>query len=950
MEHFLYRLAEKVYNDYKSSLSEVCLVFPNRRAGLFFNKHLTGFIDKPVWAPSCISIDNLMRELSVLKNADDLALVYELFKVYKEKTNSQESFDNFYFWGEMLLRDFNDIDKHLVNAADLFMNLKSVKSIEDQFSYLTDEQIDLIKRFWTGFNPERESAHKTSFIGIWEVLSDIYSGFKSVLTKKGWAYEGMIYRDVAEKIQRNETLSFDFSRYIVAGFNALNRCEEILFEELNKRQIVDLYWDYDPYYMDDPDHEAGYFLRKNLKFLPEKEVFVKESGFVIGKKNIEFISAPNDTIQINVVHDILKNEQKVSKESTAVVLCNENLLPSLIGVIPENISDFNITMGYPADYTPVKGLLDMLLKLQKNAGKNKEYYYRDVTGILNHQYVISHNPELYKEISDDIIRFNRIGLTDTDLHRDDLLKMIFRKTENPADFSSYLLELLQFIHTDMGTDNAGVLIEKEFIFRIYTGLNRLNDLIVENNIAFDDISLYYQWVRKIISGIKVPFTGEPLKGLQIMGILETRLLDFDRIIMVSMNEGVMPVSGSASSFIPYNLRKGFGMPTIEEMDAIYAYYFYRAVQRAQNIHLIYNTSRDSKQTGEMSRYLYQLKYETDLPIAEKKVVYNLLSGRKKPVTIKKTGDVFNKLMEFARQGSGKYISPSALNSYIDCSLKFYFRQIAEIYEPDEVTEEIDGAVFGNIFHEAMQILYTPFIGKTVNAVDLEKILLEDKMLDAVLKKSFKNIMLKKPDEKGEFEIEGRNKLIFNVLKKYIKGMLRIDLNHAPFDLVSLEEKYRGKFEIEVNGEKITPNLYGKTDRIDSREGIVRIIDYKTGGDSNSFKSIDEMFDSSVKKRPGAVLQTFLYCENFISATSCTDVILPQVFKIKTVYSDKFEPGLKYSPKKGTYIPVGNYNEYRNDFRNAVCNTLKNIFDRGIDFSQTEIIEKCEKCPYSGICF
>jgi len=519
-----------------------------------------------------------------------------------------------------MLNDFDDIDKYLVNPEDLFKNLKSLKSIQDQFTYLSDEQIEAIKQFWQSFDPEKHSSHQDDFISIWNVLLNIYQSFNKRLNELGIAYEGMIYRDVTNKLKGNDIIGLTHQKYVFAGFNALNNCEKKLFNYLQNNKMADFYWDYDESYINNPYHEAGFFLRENISEFKAPVSFSSQNVFnsLLQEKNIEIISVPSDIGQTKVITKILQ-ESTVnhidSPNKTAIVLADEDLLVPILHSVPDSIDNVNITMGYPVNNTPIYSLLEHLIDLQKNAKATKtetRFYYKNVLAVLSHQYVNSQFQEEANQLIQFIKTNNKIVISNIELASCVFFQSLFIKVDSYQDLSEYLLNILHHIYNSLKkTGNEDTIhnpsLEKEYIYHIYLSINRLKEVLEEQNIPIK-METYIRLVRKIIRNLRVPFTGEPLSGLQIMGILETRLLDFENLFICSMSEGVLPKTEASLSFVPYSLRKGFGLPTIEHQDAIYAYYFYRLIQRAKNVTLMYNSSSDGMKTGEMSRFLYQLKF------------------------------------------------------------------------------------------------------------------------------------------------------------------------------------------------------------------------------------------------------------------------------------------------------------------------------------------------------
>ncbi|MBU8891415.1 MAG: PD-(D/E)XK nuclease family protein [Bacteroidales bacterium] len=956
MESFLKHIASDLYSRYKDDISNLCIVFPNRRASLYFKKYLSELSDKPMWSPVTTTINELMQEISGLTTADNIKLLFELFRIYKQIKKSDESFDDFYFWGEMMLNDFDDIDKYLVNPEDLFKNLKSLKSIQDQFNYLSDDQIEAIKQFWQSFEPEKQRDHQDEFISIWNALLEIYQQFNKKLTELGIAYEGMIYRTVADKIKGNEKIELPRTKYVFAGFNALNNCEKKFFNYLNNNKLADFYWDYDQSYINNHHHEAGFFLRENINqfnqpiSISNKDIFKSLSQ----KKNIEVISVPSDVGQAKVITQKLQESNENIAESpnkTAIVLADEELLVPVLHSIPDTVDKVNITMGYPVNNTPVYSLLEHIIELQRNAKESKNgitFYHKNVVAILNHQYLNSQFTKEANELLQFIKKNNKIVITREELASCDFFKVIFTKINTYTELSEYILDILHQIYNSLkksGQENTihTTSLEKEYIYHIYLSINRVKDVLQEQQIEIK-IETYIRLIRKIIRNLRIPFTGEPLSGLQIMGILETRLLDFENLFITSVNEGVFPKTEASLSFIPYNLRRGFGLPTIEHQDAIYAYYFYRLLQRAKNITLLYNSNSDGMQTGEMSRFLYQLKYESDFDIKEKSLKYDINITQPKEIEIQKSEAIIEKLKKFQSSGEGKkYLSPSALSTYLRCSLQFYFRYIAELREQDELTEEIDAPLFGNILHQAMNYLYEDFVGKEINSEIIKNLLKDSSKISSAIDQAFTDEYFK---TSNKINYSGKNIIIRELIEKYILQILKVDDTFTPFEIISLEDTYEVEIPVNSNGTSEMVKLGGKIDRIDKQNNRVRIIDYKTGNDKLEFKNIEALFSDKKGDQNSAVFQTFLYSLFYLKDKKPQLPVTPGVYSVRKIYDKNFDYRIY---NKDTKLHIENYNLVNSDFSEHITQLVNDIFNPDISFTQTEETRNCEYCDFKKIC-
>ncbi len=953
MKPFLREIAEELFLLHGERMEELCLVFPNRRAGLFFNKYLGECLKQPVWSPSIYTIQDLIAGISDLAYADELELISELFKVYSQVRGKEESFDDFYYWGEVMLADFDDVDKYRINAGDLFRNLADLKEMEDSFQYLSAEQIELIRRFWGHFSTDHQSEQKKQFIEVWNILHPVYDKLRDNLLGKGTGYEGMIYRNVADKIMEGESLNLPGSIMVFIGFNALNPCEEVLFRSLSDAGKALFYWDFDNFYLENEMHEAGRFIRKNLDRYKDSGHRISHDNLLNAGKQIQVYSMPGDSGQAQLIHHILgqAQESEALGEETAIILADEELLIPVLHALPENLDAINVTMGFPVKAAPVFSLIEHLITLQRNTRERKNgiirFYYPDVLAVLQHQYILMCEPADARAMVREIHEKNRIYVNTGDLEKNELFLQIFRKLRNPEDIAAYLLTILESItRSDDEDTNVVPALELEFIYRIYTRIKRLKDVISRLNLTFT-LPTFLRLFHKILKRTNIPFSGEPLSGIQVMGVLETRALDFDRIIILSMNEGAFPKSSASMSFIPHNLRFGFNLPTLEHQDAIYAYYFYRLIHRAKDISLVYNNKTEGLSTGEKSRYIHQLRYDPAFEVREFSAGFDIQSGQFPPIQVRKTGAIMEKLMNYTTaKEEGSYFSPSALNSLIDCSLRFYFRYIAGFREPDELKEEVDPALFGTLLHESIRKIYSAE-ENPVQQADLELIIKDEKRVRMAINEAFEEVWYK---ERGSGDgPEGRNLVIREIIFTYLRKILERDIEYCPISIYSLEDPYYTGLAFESSGHPYTVRVGGNIDRIDMSGGVYRVLDYKTGKGEMKFESIEDLFIGEQKNRNKAAFQTFLYAKVFMSQEGMEKArIMPGVYLIRDIYNQDFNCQFRMGPARKQF-PIPEYSTFDEVFTIHLQALLADLYDPEIPFRQTSEEETCRNCPYKGIC-
>ncbi|MDD4150838.1 MAG: hypothetical protein PHE33_12505, partial [Bacteroidales bacterium] len=570
MKSFLTEVAEHILKEFKNT-KELEIIVPNRRTGLFLRKNLTELTDKTIWLPKITPIQDVFYENSELALAEDITLIYKLYKTFIKHTDSKESFDDFYYWGEIILNDFDDIDKYLVDAQKMFETIVDIKEIDQKFDGYEEESIEIIKKFWYNVNQAKISTHKQSFLELWQAMYAIYSDFKQNLRKENIAYQGMIYKDVAESIS---SLSFKSSDYVVVGFNALNKCEKHLLNVIKSSSNTQFFWDADQYYLKDKYQEAGRFIRENIrKYPPYSNIGIVDNINNI-PKDIEVIMAPSPISQVKLIPEILEEwikQDGFDPQKTAIVLGDENLLIPLMYSIPESIETYNISMGFPVKNTMSAAFVNHLMMLQQRyraKDANTKFYFKDVFAILNHTFIQLIDGYKALELKNKITREKTIYVDADEFAGSEILKLIFcPQNETLTSFATYLPNICTQILSKISTSDDFIL-EAEFLNRILARLVALKDCISDEKIQFESNNIYLKLVNNFLRSLNLAFEGEPLNGLQILGFLETRSLDFDRVIMLSLNEGVFPKTSIAQSLIPYNLRKFHELPSIEFKDSI----------------------------------------------------------------------------------------------------------------------------------------------------------------------------------------------------------------------------------------------------------------------------------------------------------------------------------------------------------------------------------------------
>jgi CRISPR/Cas system-associated exonuclease Cas4 (RecB family) len=941
MNKFLLSVASYLLDKFQNDLSEVTVVFPNRRAGLFFQKYLSQLVDKPLFSPQILTITELVSVFSDLKSDDQNSLVFTLWETFTEITSSNENIDDFFYWGEMLLSDFNDIDKYLVDARQLFKNIESLKDIDSGFDYLTEEQIMFLSSFWRNILEVRSSADKNYFLNNWSHLYPVYSAFKEKLKKEGRAYEGMVYREMVENLEY-KTTEWENRKVVMIGFNALNNCEKKLFRFL-KNCHADFFWDIDQYYLTSEHHEASLFMVSNLSEFPMPSDFTVSENEFSSLKNIDVVAVPGFSGQaVYASHWLNENKDIVTSDfdNTAIVLCDESLLTPMLNTLPQMIGEVNITMGFPLKSSPVYALVKGLIDIDRNSRKNSagvlQFYFRNVLSLLNHPLLKTILGDFPNKLNEKIQKENKIYLNYLDFVENELLTSIFILPEDAIRSKEYFQKIIVQLFSEINDEDKLI---KESLYQFYLLLNRVHDSLFNSHLKGElSISkkLFYQLLLRATERLSIPFEGEPLSGMQIMGFLETRCLDFDNLIILSFNDDKLPGNPHQHSFIPYSLRKGFDLPVIEHRNAMYSYYFYRLIQRAKHVTFVYDSRSEGLSRGEVSRYATQLKYEAShLTITEKQAVFNFDSFENKSVDIVKTDEIQRKLKSVL---ISKTISPTMLNTYLDCKLRFYFRYLEEIRESDEVFEEIDHLIFGRIAHLAMEGLYKPFVGLRISSEVIKKLIADKKNLNKHLTEALKKEFFKG----GSFDMNGKNLLIFDIIEKYILKILHYDLKIAPFTLLALEKEYSSILDLVIEETVVSVKIGGTVDRLDQTDEFIRVVDYKTGKSDVGIKSIESLFLPS-DKRNKAAFQTMFYALCVFENMKIEAPLVPSVYGARAVFTSDFNPVFQIAGQNLVY------QNYSKEYKTNLSELLKEILNSEISFSQTEDERKCKFCPYNLLC-
>ena len=950
MKSFLEYVAEDILGKYGTNLSRVAVVFPNKRASLFLNEHLARLAGRPIWSPAYITISDLFRRHSSLQVADPIKLVCDLYRVFIEVTGTDETLDHFYGWGQLLLADFDDLDKNMADAEQVFRNLRDLHEL-DAADYLTDEQKKVIRKFFSNFSDDHTTELKERFLRLWSRMGQIYTAFNEHLEAQGLAYEGALYRKVA----CSSDIDFSYDTYLFVGFNLLQQVEQRLFSTLRKQGRAHFYWDFDHYYMH--DNEAGYYIAQyQVQFPNELDADNNDIyGQFAREKRITFVSATTENIQARYISTWLQQERRFEKgRQTAIVLCNEALLPTAIHSLPDEVSKVNITTGYPLAQSPVASFIRLLITMQTvgYVPNRDQFRLHHVNGVLRHpytSYIINKATDIYEDLNSRHVYFP----DRTMLACDESTALLFEQpsTRN-ADLLSWLCRLLQAAAQGVHTQDP---LFQESIFRAYGLVNRLKALVECGDLQVDMVTLQ-RLLGQMISQTSIPFHGEPAEGIQVMGVLETRNLDFGHLLILSCNDGNMPKGVNDNSFIPYNIRKAYGLTTIDHKVSIYSYYFHRLLQRAKDVTILYNNATTDGQTGEMSRFMLQLMVEGKHPISFKTLQAGQHLSIFAPPTIEKTEPVMEALQRhFATSynpdaDKRPLLTPTAMNRYMRCPLQFYYKYVCNLEEPDETDDDsIDNRIFGNIFHEAVLLLYKQLMDRNrrITADEIGHLLRNRVDVERCVDEALRTQLFKTATM---MPLNGLQIISREVIIHYLRLLLQQDRLLAPFTIVGLECDVVVPMKLSAGSETFVTSIGGRIDRLDqimdSGTERLRVIDYKTGNSRPTpLADVEAIFSQeNLARHSDYYLQTFLYSCLVRKSQQYNPQQLPVSPALLFIQHSADDPVLAFGKER-----INDVADYSHQFAVLIKEKAEEMFNPAIPFTPTPDRTRCRNCIYRELC-
>ncbi|WP_443937627.1 PD-(D/E)XK nuclease family protein [Pedobacter sp. MW01-1-1] len=908
---FLQEVAEDLIAKFGNDLEHCAIVFNNKRPASYLQKHLSNSIKKPFFCPQIFTIQDFFAEASTFKIADFYLQFFTLHQLYnqllKEEKLEPISSHKFFPLAKIILSDFSQIDADLVNAEKLYRDLEDISVINKDFDYLSPEQYQFVSQFWNSYSEGKHKKQQELFIKMWRRMPKLYHKFHASLQQQGYLTNGSVYRYLADNLHKHTAFLADFEKgkIIFVGFNALSRAEAKLFTQLQETGKALFYFDTDSYYLNDPLQEAGLFLRKNMQQFALKNVLEqRDSLFKTAEHHVQVYKAQGQSAQAKILNTILESQyqQNESIGKTVVVLADESLLIPTLQTIPTHYNqqkiDLNVTIGFALSSSSIFGLADLWFNSQLELLHHSKVSHKNVEAFLTHP-LSGLTQKMRDKIQLALLKENQTEIEyDRLIRQGGLFQVFYQKIESSEKVVSNLSEMLNFVLSRLS--NAQVLkkIDAELFVKTLQELNRLEDTL-NPQINQEEIPFIISLVQKSLQSISVPLSGDPLNGIQVMGLLETRNLNFDNVVILGFNEGIIPKSSIGSSFIPDSIRRVYGLPVLENLDAISSYMVYRLIQRAKNISLVYNSLSDESTSGEVSRILKQLEYESNFNFSYHELELEIKTESAENVEIEKLGNDFiqNKLQAYLRKT--KALSPSAITMYISNPIDFFFRYIVEIKEPEEISTVIEANQIGSILHKVMEYFYADLRNEEITS---NRIQAQQKNVPVFIRKAFSEIMYN--HSKLDMEYKGMQKVILSIVQAYVDIILQKDLEQTPFKIISLEQKIESEIDFELNGKQESIKIFGYIDRVDEKNGVTKIVDYKTGSDKLAFKDVDELFNSDGKHINKALIQTLLYTyayEQFSGKTA----VEPNLYIVKTM-NDKKLGGVWF--KSGKQVLTGDYLE------------------------------------------
>lgn len=946
MKPFLKLVAEDIKSRFADDLSDIAIIFNNKRPITYLKKYLADTYNKSIWSPQFYTIQDFFSLSSNREQVTDLTQFFYLFELHNSLLSQEgvqhETLEEFYPLAEIILSDFSQLDYDLINIDQVYADLHETTLIDIEFQYISKEQQKYLQEFWQSFQGANQTAVQERFLKLWKRLPKLYRSFKERLNELNQTNISSIYRNLGEGKEENKGYAEKFKKLLFVGFNALSKVETLLFKEWQAEGKALFYFDIDDYYFSDKMQEAGLFLRRNI-VESDLQNALNVTSNIIGEREdpIQIYATTGKLSQTKLLHDILIEKER-DDYSSAILLADETLLIPLLQSLPD--IKVNITTGFPLSQSSVFGLLDLWMQVQQEVSHlhKTKIPYQFLETFLNSP-LTQVSKEEKKTIQSSYLKNQSFEIPTADIViKSTILDSFFKPIKDEKQLVISLIEIIDKLLSSLGEKNqmkqidANLLIEtKKILNQLQIGFSSLPKLSIVFQLGL---------IRKAISSITSAIEGDPLKGIQIMGLLESRCLNFDHVYILGANEGILPKTSNSHTFLPNNIRKAYGLPVTENQDALSAYLFYRHFQYSKSIHLFYNSNVDEYSTGEESRFIRQLEFESKFKIQKYYQQQSIrLNRNTEELIITKTGAVWEKMYNLYVKGDKK-LSATALTTYLYSPLQFFIKYVAEIEEPPSISQEFEINKLGNVIHDAMEVIYTPykmntgFVSTKVLENNFNSI---DSLIAMLIHKNYNT------GHESLDDLNGLQRIMHKIASEYVKMFLEYDIQHyTSFRIIELEnkDKYRVKFPIQIKGKEEYLTLYGIIDRIDEvvtncGEIKTRIVDYKTGGDSISFSEIEKVFSKSTENK--ALVQTLFYGMVYEQVTG-NSTLEPHLYVARkmreegTLFKDKFGRSME-----GAYLK-----EQKENFYIFLKTILEEIFNPEIPFRHNQETKPYPSDPFT----
>jgi RecB family exonuclease len=947
---FLNRIAADLLERFGNELQDVAIVFNNKRPQLYLKKYLAEVSGKPIWSPQMYTIQEFLSRGTALVPAGPLKQFFVLYTCYNELLRGEGkedvSPDEFYPLAEIILADFSQVDYYLANAKEIFGLIEDIAELQLQFPNFDEEQLQFMRTFWGSFSAKKQNQMQERFIELWKRMPLLYVNFHSRLAKENLVTNAKMYRNLAEGKNSDPEFLKTFKHTVFVGFNALSKAEERFFKQWQEKGWCSFYFDVDAHYFSNPLQEAGHFIRRNIHTVGLVNQFeVAPARLNDAAKEFVVVQALGNVAQGKLLSELLSENGAKREGGKAIILADEKLLIPALQTIDDD--SVNVTMGYPFEQSALYGLCDLWLSIQEALLSDAEVNYKHVLSFLFNP-LIPVDPDLRNELHNKIVDEKKVSFDRTELLRIGKIATItFNSFADSFTTIRHLASVLLYVSEESKLQRMDSLLSTEAV----KALNALTDSFEELKAeGVKDLNprFVFKLIRRALQGLTVPFEGEPLAGLQVMGLLESRNLDFDELIVLGVNEGILPKINNNPSFIPDNIRRAFGLPILEHQNAISAYLFYRLLHVAKKITLVYNGVTDEKSTGEESRFVKQLGFETNCTFLHRvQQNQSIENPRNLKIVVEKKGEVLKGLEKyFKRNSTPKYdkkISATAFTDYNTCSLRFFYKNIAGLKEPKDLPDRIEANLIGSALHTVMEVFYEPSVGAEITADFIKE---REKKLSDICEFALAK-ELKLNAAKAGTQTPALQQIVLQVLEQYALKILRNDEKLTPFKIEELENKsdYVMLYPIDKGGQNRNIWLYGIIDRVDVKDGKIRIVDYKTGKDQLKYKDFPSLFEDQAKDHNKALIQTLFYTYVYEQVKG-RQYVEPHLYTVRD-----FKEGTLFKEKQkgGLVLQDQSLETFKSMFADKLNEKLNELFDENIPFLQTENKENCAYCPYKDIC-